>query len=212
MSGGLPFVDILIFAIIAIFLGLRLRSVLGKRTGFEQEFTRDPEAVEKMTGDEPQDVSAASAINGEGISAIQRADPYFSEPEFIQGATAAYAMILSSFAEGDVEALKPLLGYEMNAGFAGAIRQRLKAGETLEIDIKSQDKTEVVSAKITDGVAAITVECRSQQQRLLKAENGDLLDGEEGQVETFIDRWVFERDVSSQDPNWLLVETESLNA
>lgn len=210
MSDGLPF-DILILAVIAIFLGLRLRSVLGKRTGFEQEYTRDPEAVEKITKAE-QDTRPASAMNGEGISAVQMADPYFSEPEFVQGASAAYRMILSAFAEGDIETLKPLLGYEMNAGFAEAIRQRQKAGESLTIEITSLDPADVVAAKLTDGVAAITVEYRSKQQRLLKAEDGSLLDGDVDQEETFIDRWTFERDVSSQDPNWLLVETESLDA
>lgn len=211
MSGGIPFVDILIFAIIAIVLGLRLRSVLGKRTGFEQDYTRDPEAVERLKNAD-NDPAPSTALNGEGISAITRADPYFSEKEFTKGAASAYGMILSSFAAGDIESLKPLLGYEMTAGFSEAIRQREKAGETLAINVTSIDTSEVTSATLTDGLAAITVEFRSSQQRLLTAEDGSVLDGDAEETETFIDRWTFERDVSSPDPNWLLVETESLNS
>jgi predicted lipid-binding transport protein (Tim44 family) len=210
MFDELPF-DILALVALAIFLGLKLRSVLGKRMGFEQEYTRDPEAVEKMSRPEIKP-DIATTLNGEGIKAVQMADPHFSEGDFVRGASAAYEMILSAFAEGDISTLKPLLGYEMNAGFADAIRQRQKAGEVLSIEIKSMDQAEVVEAKLIDGVAAITVEFRSQQQRLLKNEAGELLDGDTDQVETFIDRWTFERDMSSSDPNWLLAETETIES
>ena len=209
MQGGIPYIDILIFAIIAIFLGIRLRSVLGKRTGFEQEYTRDPEALEALKAKvEPQ--KGSSNINGDGIPALQSADPSFSEIEFTKGASAAYEMILSAFAEGDTEALKPLLGYEMNASFSEAIRERGKAGETLAIELTSLDRASVTAAKLRDGLASVTVEFTSQQKRLLKSESGEILDGDENQTETFIDLWTFERDISSQDPTWLLVETESV--
>ena len=119
-------------------------------------------------------------------------------------------MILEAFAEGDIEALKPLLGYEMMNSFADAIRERQKAGESLNIDLISLDQSRVHQAKLIEGLAMITVEFRSQQKRLLKDEKGELVDGDENQIETFIDLWTFERDISSRDPNWLLVETESV--
>ena len=209
MQGGIPYIDILIFAIIAIFLGLRLRSVLGKRTGFEQEYTRDPEALNALKNQGEKE-KPTSNVNGDGIPALQSADPSFSEIEFSKGASAAYEMILNAFAEGDTEALKPLLGYEMNASFADAIRERGKAGEVLTIDLVSLDRAVVTAAKLRDGLASVTVEFTSQQKRLLKSETGEILDGDENQTETFIDLWVFERDISSQDPTWLLVETESV--
>jgi len=209
MSGGIPFLDILIFAIIAIFLGLRLRSVLGRRDGFEQDLRRDPDAVEAMseirTKAKPQDL-----VSGEGIEAIANADTLFSEKEFLKGASAAYGMILEAFADGDMETLKPLLGYEMNAGFAQAIRDRGKAGETLSINLVSLDDVKIHKARLTEGVASITVEYHSQQKRILKAEDGGIIEGANDATEAFIDHWTFERDISSRDPNWLLVETETL--
>jgi predicted lipid-binding transport protein (Tim44 family) len=209
MSGGIPFLDILIFAIIAIFLGLRLRSVLGRRDGFEQNIPRDPEALEAMaeprTKARPQDL-----VSGEGIEAIVNADLSFNDKEFVNGASSAYGMILEAFAQGDMEELKPLLGYEMQSGFAQAIRDRGKAGETLSINLVSLDDVKILSAKLTDGVASITVEFRSQQERVLIAEDGSVIEGTENTAEKFIDHWTFERDISSRDPNWLLVETETL--
>ncbi len=214
MSGGSAYLDILIFAIIAIFLGLRLRSALGKKTGFEQNLPRDAEVVEKIIGGKQESAAAelAEQVSGKGITALRRADSNFNEKEFVKGGSAAYQMILTSFAEGDVDALKPLLGYEMNASFSEAIRQREKLGETLSIDIKSLDNAEITAVVLTDGLAAVTMEFKSTQQRKLIAENGAIIDGDGEDVKTFIDRWIFERDISSTDPNWLLVETESLDA
>ena len=209
MPGGIPLIDILIFAIIAIFLGLRLRSVLGKRTGFEQDFSRDQSQHDVS---DPSSLAPAevTTLTGDGVSAVMSADPSFSEKEFIKGATAAYGMILNAFAEGDLETLKSLLGYEMNIGFADAIRDRQKADETLMIDLQSIDRAVISSAKLRDGVASLVVEFTSRQQRLLKASDGSVIDGDADTVETFIDLWTFERDISSTDPTWLLVETETV--
>ena len=85
-----------------------------------------------------------------------------------------------------------------------------EAGETLTIELTSLDRAAVTAAKLRDGLASVTVEFTSQQKRLLKSEAGEILDGDENQTETFIDLWTFERDISSQDPTWLLVETESV--
>ena len=205
---SIPYVDILIFAIIAIFLGLRLRSVLGKRTGFEENVSRDQDMVDALSV--PKKSDEAGLVNGEGIGAIQQADPSFSEKEFIKGAGMAYGMILESFAADDIENLKPLLGYEMMNSFSEVIRERQKSGESLNIELITLDYAQIHKARLVEGLAVITVEFRSQQKRLLKSEAGDILDGDPEEVETFIDLWTFERDISSRDPNWLLVETETL--
>lgn len=205
---SIPYVDILIFAIIAIFLGLRLRSVLGKRTGFENDQSRDQEMVDAISS--PQQPQAGTLANGEGVKAILQADPSFSEKEFIKGAGMAYGMILEAFASGDTESLKPLLGYEMMGSFAEAIRERQKAGESLNIDLVNLDHAQIHEARLVEGLAVVTVEFKSQQKRLLKDESGAVLDGDSDTIETFIDLWTFERDISSRDPNWLLVETESV--
>ena len=209
MPGGIPLIDILIFAIIAIFLGLRLRSVLGKRTGFEQDFSREQQNQEAA---DPSSLAPAevTTLTGDGVSAVMSADPSFSEKEFVKGASAAYGMILNAFAEGDLETLKTLLGYEMNISFADAVRERQKADETLAIDLQSIDRAVISSAKLRDGVASLVVEFTSRQQRLLKSSDGSVIDGDAETVEIFIDLWTFERDISSTDPTWLLVETETV--
>ena len=209
MSGGIPYIDILIFAIIAIFLGLRLHSVLGKRTGFEQENPRDQDMVAAVT--EGSSKVQTIPLNGTSIDAIMKADPSFSDVEFVNGASSAYGMILESFAGEDIEALKPLLGYEMNSSFAEAIRERQKAGETLSITLVDLEKAEISNARLVDGLAMISVAFQSSQKRLLRAEAGSVLDGGGDEAETFRDRWTFERDISSRDPNWLLVETETID-
>ena len=209
MSGGIPYIDILIFAIIAIFLGLRLHSVLGKRTGFEQENPRDQDMVAAVT--EGSSKVQTIPLNGTGIDAIMKADPSFSDVEFVNGASSAYGMILESFAGEDIEALKPLLGYEMNSSFAEAIRERQKAGETLSITLVDLEKAEISNGRLVDGLAMISVDFQSSQKRLLRAEDGSVLDGGGDEAETFRDRWTFERDISSRDPNWLLVETETID-
>ena len=208
MPGGIPLIDILIFAIIAIFLGLRLRSVLGKRTGFEQDFSREQQNHE--AADPSLAPAEVTTLTGDGVSAVMSADPSFSEKEFVKGASAAYGMILNAFAEGDLETLKTLLGYEMNISFADAVRERQKADETLAIDLQSIDRAVISSAKLRDGVASLVVEFTSRQQRVLKSSDGSVIDGDAETVETFIDLWTFERDISSTDPTWLLVETETV--
>ena len=204
---SIPYIDILIFAIIAIFLGLRLRSVLGKRDGFEEDVSRDQDMVDAIST--PKKAEQASRANGEGIGAIQQADPSFSEPDFVKGASQAFAMILEAFANDDIETLKPLLGYEMTSSFSEAIRERQKAGESLTIELVSLEGVRLHAARLVEGLATISVEFRSQQKRLLWDENGTIIDGDPDQIETFIDLWTFERDISSRDPNWLLVETEN---
>lgn len=215
MFDGLPF-DILALAALAIFLGFRLRSVLGKRTGFEQDYTRDPEAVEKISRPEEsvqeEESPTEKIMDGEGIAALQNADPNFSEKDFIKGASSAYGMILTAYAAGDIDALKPLLSYEMNTSFADDIRAREKATETLSIELISLDKAEVISAKLINGLGVITIEFQSQQQRLLKDEAHELIEGDAETTETFIERWTFERDLSSSDPNWLLAEAETVES
>lgn len=206
MSGGIPFMDILIFAIIAVFLGLRLRSVLGKRSGFEQDFNNQDST------DQQEPMTSAGdhrPADGSGIDAVKNADASFDAEDFLGGAREAYSMILSAFAEGDTDTLKPLLGYEMQASFAEAIRQRDKAGETLSITLAEMENAEIADAEVKDGIVSLTVVFTSRQIRVLKAEDGSILDGDTETEETLTDRWVFERDISSRDPNWLLVETET---
>ena len=209
MTGGIPFLDILIFAIIAIFLGLRLHSALGKRTGFEQDTSGEQERM--TAAPEPALAAEAPAPDGTGVDAVRKADPGFDEKVFLDGAAAAYGMILEAFAKGDTGALKPLLGYEMAGSFTDAIKERQKAGEKLTIELVELESAEISEARLVEGLAIVAVDYRSRQKKVLHGEDGGIVEGDPDAEETCLDRWTFERDISSRDPNWLLVETETID-
>ena len=202
-----PYVDILIFAILAVFLIFRLRSVLGRRDGFnEKPQDRDSTAVFQKREPISDNQNLSS---GEGVEAIVKADPYFSQQSFMQGAENAYSMILDNFARGDMDQLKPLLGYDMASSFSDAIRDRRKAGEELSITLVEISRVDLLRAWVSEGVASIVVEYHSTQIRVLRDEAGNILDGESEEPETFVDQWTFERDVTTDNPNWLLTETQA---
>jgi len=202
-----PYVDILIFAILAVFLIFRLRSVLGRRDGFDEKpKERAGKAAfqsREVLTDDPHFSS------GEGVEAIVKADPHFSQQSFLQGAENAYRMILENFASGDMDKLKPLLGYDMAASFSEAIHDRRKAGEDLSISLVELSRIDLLRAWVSEGVASIIVEYHSTQIRVLRDEAGVIIDGESEEQETFIDQWTFERDVTTDSPIWLLTETQT---
>ena len=214
MGNIVPFVDILIFAIIAIFLVIRLRSMLGTRDGYEQ-------SPEETGQNRPHPVEEAEqakivplhpeSLSGSGIKAIQEADPSFSEDGFLQGASAAFSMILQAFAEGDLSQLRRLLGYDLFNEFSEAIRERNADGETLSIHIQSIDEASIADAELVDGIASVTVRFVSQQTRQYRSMTGDEIVDEAAPAGPIIDLWVFERDVQLADPNWKLVETSTEN-
>ena len=205
----MPFVDILIFAVIAIFLILRLRNMLGTRDGYEQT----PEEISRRrpTSDAADDINIVplrlEALSGEGVLAIKKADPSFQEDQFLQGAASAFSMILSAFAEGDLSQLRRLLGYDLFNEFSEAIRIRNAEGETLTIQIHEIDDARITDAALVDGIASVTVRFVSQQTRQFLAQDGSEIVDEDAPEGPLIDIWTFERDTQIADPNWKLVET-----
>ena len=129
-----PYIDIIIFAVIAVLLVLRLRSVLGQRTGYDEQPQRD-NRFDKGTADVISIDSGrrADVIEGHGIDALRKADRSFSEKTFLNGAAAAFEMILTAYADGDLAKLKRLLGYDLLHSFTQSIQQRVREGESLKI-------------------------------------------------------------------------------
>ena len=215
MGNNVPFVDILIFAIIAIFLVIRLRNMLGTRDGYEQT----PEETGKIRPVPSEEAAQAKivplhpeSLSGSGIKAIQKADPSFSENDFLQGASSAFTMILQAFAEGDLSQLRRLLGYDLFNEFSEAIRERNADGETLSIHVQSIEEASIAEAELVDGIAYVTVRFVSQQTRQYRSLEGDEIVDDEAPAGPIVDLWVFERDVQIADPNWKLVETSTDNA
>ena len=206
----MPFVDILIFAVIAIFLIMRLRNILGSREGFEQKQDNRPiQPVNQAESAREKKVVPLrpSQLDGNGLEAVRRADPNFSDDTFMQGAASAFGMVLSAFADGDVTQLRRLLSFELYEEFSESIRSRNKNGDELVIEIISIDDVQLTDGQVVDNIASVTVTFVSTQTRTLTDRDGVVLEEDSMDSTELTDIWVFERDTQLDDPNWKLVET-----
>jgi predicted lipid-binding transport protein (Tim44 family) len=210
--------DIILFAMVAGFLVLRLRSVLGRRTGNERRrdlFFRRPRALaEKVPAAAeatPLAVTPSVPVDKmtEGLNQIRRADPRFDPQGFLDGARVAFDMIVTAFAGGDKAALRPLLSDEVFQQFVAAIDERNAAQETLETKILQLDNSKIVEADLSGRTAQVTVELVSHQINVTRAMDGSIVDGDPQHPTEKTDYWTFARDTRSADPNWVLVATSS---
>lgn len=222
MGDGLPFLDIIFFAMVAAFLILRLRSVLGRRTGSERDrpdpFSPKPEAENDADNVVALPQRARQAADMEdappgsvaaGLTQIKLADPSFEEKYFTTGSRAAFEMIVEAFARGDREALRPLLANEVYERFAGAIDSREARRETLETRLLSLNAADITEARMNGPLAEVTVEFVSEQVNLTRNADGEVIDGDPDNIESVVDIWTFRRDTRSDDPNWLLAATRT---
>ena len=220
--GDFPhYFDIILFAMVAAFLILRLRSVLGRRTGHErrpENLVRRAESSADSVGDKvislPNRGTAAPVATpadavAAGLERIRSVDPGFDAAEFIEGARAAFDMIVAGFAAGDKGQLRPLLSDEVYKQFAAAIDERQAAGETLESRILQLKSIDVVEAGLAGRMARVTVKFVSDQINVLRAHDGSIVDGDPENPTEKTDFWSFARDARSNDPNWVLVTTSS---
>ena len=223
MGGGFQFLDLIFFAAVAVFLVMRLRSVLGRRTGTEQR--RDPFAGAPADGKPAAmpprplpDLTAKPTVGTEpatplatGMAHIREADPSFDEGHFMTGARAAFEMILRAFAAGDAAALRPLLSDEVFANFNGAIEERRKAGHTHATTLVGIRSLDVIEADLHGRNAVITVKIVSDQINVTQDAGGKTVEGDPTAVTSITDIWTFSRNTRSRDPNWALVATRSQN-
>lgn len=220
------FFDIIIFAMIAAFLVLRLRSVLGRRTGTEQRradpFRPGPAepAGEKViplpdrAGRKPAETielppAAKGAPLEAGLAQIHVADPGFTIDGFAGGAKVAFEMIVDGFARGDRKALRPLLNDTVFEHFSAAIKAREDAEQNHETTLVSIKSADIVEAQMDGRTAFVTIKFVSEQVNLTRDKDGNLVDGNPRHVAEISDIWTFARNTRSHDPNWTLVETRS---
>jgi predicted lipid-binding transport protein (Tim44 family) len=224
MSEGFQYIDILFFAMVAAFIALRLRSVLGRRTGHERRRTGgfgrprpngadNVVALPDRSATQADNDAATAGLGEDGLKSaltqIRIADPRFDLQQFLVGARAAFEMIVEAYADGDKEKLRPLLADDVYSGFDRAIDQRLAAGQTFATQLTAVPAAEAVDARIEGRRARITVRFKSEQINLLKDRDGKIVDGDPQTAEEVVDLWTFERDIGSPDPNWILVETRT---
>ena len=154
----MPFIDILIFAAIALFLIFRLRSILGNRDGFEQKGPEqsafDP-ASQTENDNAPKKIvplrankAAEKMANGQGLDAVRQADPSFRDDEFMQGAASAFTMILQAFADGDLATLRRLLAFDLYEEFAQSVHARNKEGDQLAITVHSINDVQLTHGSV----------------------------------------------------------------
>jgi predicted lipid-binding transport protein (Tim44 family) len=227
----------IIFLALAVFIFLRLRSVLGQRTGRERP-PYDPysgrDAVRPSTNDnvvtlpgraaeaapkpvetaEPaaerwKGIAEAGSAVAAGLDAVAGDDKTFDAKHFVAGARAAYEMIVLAYAEGDRRALKNLLSKDVYEGFEAAIRERETKGETVETRFVAIDKSDITGAELRGRTAQVTVRFVSQLISVTRDKAGNVIEGNPEKVTDVTDVWTFARDLSSRDPNWKLVATEA---
>jgi len=224
--GDFPhYFDIILFAMVAAFLVLRLRSVLGRRTGNERrrpgvvrqaEPPRDQIPADKVIAFDqrpngvapPATTEPAGDAVAAGLARIHDADPSFDPPHFLEGARAAFDMIVAAFAEGDKAKLRPLLSDEVYQPFSTAIDERNAAHETLESRILALKQLDIVAAELDERIARVTLKLVSDQINVLRAHDGSVVDGDPEHATEKTDFWTFARDTRLTDPNWALVATD----
>lgn len=236
------FVDIytIIFLVLAVVIFLRLRSVLGRRTGSERppfdpysrrEAPRPAAGDDKVIslprrpaeGTEPAAGGIATAteeriktLAPEGSSlnaalrAIATADRSFDPDAFLTGAKAAYEMIVTAFAQGDRKALKNLLEKDVYEGFEKAISDREAAGNKIDFTFVGLPRIEISEAEFDKRNANLTIRFYAEVVSATRDKDGNLIEGNADQVTTIADEWTFARSPKSRDPNWKLVATSQL--
>lgn len=211
---------IVILALVALFIGLRLYSVLGERTGHEQQpilkpAESDARAAPQVT--QPavsQPVPAESGdmafvpTAGPGVRAILAADPSFDVARFLDGAKAAYRMILEAFWKGDIDVLRDHVEPHIYEAFSDAIEQRKTDGLTLDNRLVAIDQAVISEATLERGVAIITVRFEADIAAITRNAEREVVAGSLSDAVQTRDLWTFRRDTGSKDPNWLLVETD----
>lgn len=229
----------IIFLALAVFIFLRLRSVLGQRTGRERPpydpyAAREPvrpaaenvvslpnratEAAAKKADEASEPATPVERWKGVaepgsalalGLDAVAGTDREFDPQHFLTGARAAYEMIVNAYAEGDRRTLKNLLSREVYDGFEAAIVEREKRGDKVESRFVSIDNATITAAELRGRSAQLTVRFQSKLVSVTRNKAGEVIDGSADKVTDVTDVWTFARDLSSRDPNWKLVATEA---
>ena len=219
-------VEIVILAMVAAFLGLRLYSVLGRRAEHEEEpiqgrFDDKGAAPARPRAADPAD-RTVTALNPQpralipgvapaierGLREIVAAVRKFDPGAFVEGSKGAYRMVLEAFWAGDKETLSQLCDSDVYAGFAAAIDARLAAGETLDNRLVRIEGAEIVAASFDAPIARITVRFTADIAAVTRNSDGAVIAGSLDDAVEARDMWTFTRNVTAAGPDWLLDETD----
>ncbi len=224
MGNSFPYFDLVLWAMIAGFLILRLRALLGRsshdegsraerrtlpddrqdRASATSEATeRPPSEAERSLGEDP--------ILGPALARVRRLDPDFDLGAFLEGARNFYHLVLEAFWTGDREKLRPFLSDEVFADFDAAIRAREQAGETIDGRIVDIERIEIADIRLSGTCAEIGLRYEAELVAVTRDRDGRIVSGNPSDTVRAIDIWTLERDLASEDPNWTLVATRTLD-
>ncbi len=196
MSYSFEYIDIILLAMIAGFIFLRLRGILGKRTGFEAETTSQ---FEKVLNNVPAEKKIIQKENFDNEA----------QQEFLKGAKIAYETIITDFSDNDNKliASKPLLSKKIHDQFEEALKERTKRGQYAEITFIGINSAKIKEHKKIDKILNVTVDFVSEVITCIKDKDKKVISGDPEKIKKIYDTWIFSRDTRSNNPNWQLVDT-----
>ena len=224
--GNIPFFDILILAMIAVFILNRLRNVLGKKTGNEEDIGQNLNVKTKLKETKPDRElnlkmnkdSNKSLYNlhedrdiNKALNAIKKIESSFELENFVNKAKKAFEYILNAYSANNLKNLKILLDEKIYQGYQKDIEKRIKKKENFEITIINIKEPIIKHAKVVDKKAQITLEYESEQIHLLKNSKGDIIEGDSNQILNISEQWTFSRELKSRNPNWKLLSISEVN-
>jgi|TARA_B110000459_G_scaffold128991_1_gene141243 predicted lipid-binding transport protein (Tim44 family) len=210
MQNGLPYLDILIFAIIAIFLVFRLKNILGTKAELDETKVKKDNDTNNFSNVISIDKKQTKDEYDKEVIKIQQIDKSFNKQEFLSGSEVFFKMVLDSFVLGNLDKVKDFIKPSILKNFNLVINERKKEKETLIIDIKSINKIELISATVSKANIKINVLFETFQIKALKDKTENIIDGDINEEILVKDIWVFERKINDINPNYTLIETKSL--
>ena len=215
-----PLIQLLVLAGIAVFLILRLKSVLGSRGGFEKPSApekavkKSRKGFEVIEGGPDRDITDHVPENDEAaqqLAAMKRVEPEFSVTEFVQGARGAYEMIVMGFERGNIDDLIPFLAEDVYDAFAQVVEAREEQGLQIESEFVGVRETSIADVRFDkdSGRAEITMRFVGELTSVVRDRGGDIIEGSASTVKRQKDTWTFARIMGTDDPNWRLVATDA---
>ena len=223
---NIPYIDILILAMIAIFIINRLKNVLGKKTGNEhdivEKYTRGKAKFEESPPDQISKSNQNQKIVNDvffhndpkinsDLRKIYNQDENFDSKEFLDGSKKAFEFIIKNYSEEKLEPLKKLLSSSIHKDFKSQIDARVKKSQNLDITIIGIKSAEIVNASLKSNIALICVKFSSEQVQVVKDLEGKIVEGDNNQILSIDEKWSFSKNLKSKDPNWTLEKIEESN-
>lgn len=201
---------LLFFAALAAFLCYRLYTVLGTRGGHEPEEGDAPTPLRPrpVPEDSPPPNVVTAAPLPPWAETVREAYPEFDVPTFVEGAKSAYEMIVQGFAAGAMDDINAYLEADVRSAFATAVEARQQADQSMEVTFVGIERADVVQSTVENGMVRVMVAFQSDQIRVVRDGEGNVIDGDPNRIDLVKDVWTFARPVGARDPNWTLAATD----